>query len=277
MAEDFSACLSQALKVLKENWGEIQPSTCLICGSGWGEVVQNLSPMSFIPYENLLGIGKTTVQGHSGKLWLIKPSGHKVLVFQGRRHWYEGDGWSPVIFPSLLAHEVGARNLLLTNAAGGIRNDLVTGDLMVVADHLNFIGSNPLIGTVPHPSITRFPDQSEIYDLSVRKKIHEAGKKLGLDLKEGTYIGLSGPAFETPAEIRAFSQLGADAVGMSTVPEAMVANALGLRVGAVSCISNLAAGLSEIPLSHEEVEETSKEVLPKMSELLAHLLPKLAE
>ena len=277
MAEDFSACLSQALKVLKENWGEIEPSTCLICGSGWGEIVQNLSPVSFIPYENLLGIGKTTVQGHSGKLWLTKPGGHKVLVFQGRRHWYEGDGWSPVIFPALLAHEVGARNLLLTNAAGGIRNDLVAGDLMVVADHLNFIGSNPLIGTVPHPSITRFPDQSEIYDLSFRKKIHETGKKLGLDLKEGTYIGLSGPAFETPAEIRAFSQLGADAVGMSTVPEAMVANALGLRVGAVSCISNLAAGLSGIPLSHEEVEETSRGVLPRMSELLIHLLPILAD
>ena len=277
MAEGFSACLSQALLVLKENWGEIQPSTCLICGSGWGEIVQNLSPVSSIPYENLLGIGKTTIEGHSGKLWLTKPAGHKVLVFQGRRHWYEGDGWAPVIFPALLAHEVGARSLLLTNAAGGIRNDLNAGDFMVVTDHINFMGSNPLIGTVPHPSITRFPDQSVVYDLSVRKKIHEAGKKLGIDLKEGTYIGFSGPAFETPAEIRAFSRLGADAVGMSTVPEAMVANALGLRVGAVSCISNLAAGLSGIPLSHEEVEETSKKVLPKMSELLTHLLPILAD
>ena len=146
---------------------------------------------------------------------------------------------------------------------------------MVVADHINFMGSNPLIGIVQHPSISRFPDQSEVYDLLVRKKIYEAGKKVGLDLKEGIYLGLSGPAFETPAEIRAFSQLGADAVGMSTVPEAMVANALGLHVGAISCISNLAAGLSNIPLSHKEVEETTGKMLPQMTQLLNYLLPTL--
>ena len=276
MAKECSFSLSQACKVIGETWGEIQPQACLVCGSGWGGVVKGLSPVSSIPYENIEGLQKTTINGHSGKLWLAEPDGVKILIFQGRRHFYEGEGWAPVIFPALLAHELGARTLLLTNASGGIRSDLKSGDFMILSDHLNFMGSNPFIGPVPHPSITRFPDQSVIYDASLRKKIYQAGVATGQNLTEGVYLALSGPAFETPAEIQLFAKLGAAAVGMSTVPEAMVANALGLQVGAISCISNLAAGRSPSPLSHAEVAHTSQKALPQMTQLLAQLLPALA-
>ena len=265
----------QAIDIIRKEWGDIRPSVCLVCGSGWGEIVQGLSPVSSISYEKLPEIGATTVNGHQGRLWLAKPGNQEILIFQGRRHFYEGVGWSPVIFPPLLAHQLGAQTILLTNAAGGIWEGLHPGDLMLLSDHLNFMGSNPLIGEVPHADIPRFPDQTEVYDKELRETILQVGKETGQDLKMGTYLALSGPAFETPAEITAFCSLGADAVGMSTVPEAMVANALGLKVGALSCISNLAAGKSAQPLSHEEVAETASKALPKMTKLLANLLPKL--
>jgi purine-nucleoside phosphorylase len=277
MADDLFGSLRQARNLLIETWGAIKPHTCLVCGSGWGEVVQSLSPVSSLSYEKLIGMGKTTVEGHKGNLWLAKPDGKEVLIFQGRRHFYEGVGWGPVIFPVLLAHEMGIHSVVLTNAAGGISEDLVPGDLMVISDHLNFMGSNPLIGEVPHPQIPRFPDQSKVYSPYLIDQIYQAAKAIGEDIKEGIYLALTGPTFETPAEIRAFAKMGADAVGMSTVPEAMVANGLGMEVAAISCISNLAAGRSTQALSHEDVQKTSEEVLPKMSSLLAHLLPALAK
>ena len=277
MANDRKATLLQACELLHHTWGDIKPHTCLICGSGWGEIVEGLSPVSSISYEQIDGMGRTTVEGHKGNLWLAKPAGKEVLIFQGRRHFYEGVGWGPVIFPVILAHELGIRSVVLTNAAGGISEDLAAGNLMVISDHLNFMGSNPLIGEVPHPQIPRFPDQSKVYNPNLQHKICDAAKTIGLDIKKGIYLALSGPTFETPAEIRAFAKLGADAVGMSTVPEAMVANGLGMKVAAISCISNLAAGRSTQALSHEDVQKTSEEVLPKMTSLLTHLLPALAE
>ena len=277
MANDRTAPLLQACELLHHTWGNIKPHACLICGSGWGEIVKGLSPVSSIPYEQIHGMGRTTVEGHKGNLWLAKPKGKEVLIFQGRRHFYEGAGWGPVIFPLLLAHEMGIRSVILTNAAGGISEDLAAGDLMMISDHLNFMGSNPLIGEVPHPQIPRFPDQSRVYSPYLKDQIYHAAQAIGEDIKEGIYLALTGPTFETPAEIRAFAKLGADAVGMSTVPEAMVANGLGMEVAAISCISNLAAGRSSQALSHEDVQKTSEEVLPKMTSLLTHLLPALAE
>ena len=277
MAKDRTATLLQACELLHQTWGYIKPHACLICGSGWGEIVEGLSPVSSIPYEQIDGMGKTTVEGHKGNLWLAKPEGKEILIFQGRRHFYEGAGWGPVIFPVLLAHEMGIRSVVLTNAAGGISEDLAAGDLMVISDHLNFMGSNPLIGEVPHPQIPRFPDQSKVYSPYLIDQIYQAAKAIGEDIKEGIYLALTGPTFETPAEIRAFAKLGADVVGMSTVPEAMVANGMSMKVAAISCISNLAAGRSIQALSHEDVQKTSEEVLPKMSSLLAHLLPALAK
>jgi len=277
MADDLFGSLRQARNLLIETWGAIKPHTCLVCGSGWGEVVQSLSPVSSLSYEKLIGMGKTTVEGHKGNLWLAKPEGKEILIFQGRRHFYEGMGWGPVVFPAVLAYEMGVSNLLLTNASGGISEHLQPGDFMALTDHLNFMGTNPLIGPISHSSIPRFPDQSEIYRSSVREKIMQAGQNTSIEVKQGIYVALSGPAFETPAEILAYQKLGADAVGMSTVPEAMMANSLGLQVGAISCISNLAAGRSPHPLSHEEVSKTSQKVFPKMASLLANLLPSLGE
>jgi len=277
MAKDHTAPLLQACELLHHTWGDITPHTCLICGSGWGEIVEELSPVSAIPYEQIMGMDRTTVAGHKGNLWLAKPEGKEVLIFQGRRHFYEGAGWGPVVFPVLLAHELGIRSVVLTNAAGGIRGDLHPGDLMVLSDHLNLMGNNPLIVEVLHSKIPRFPDQSEVYDRALCEKIHQSSKAIGQKLHQGTYLALSGPAFETPAEIRAFAKLGADAIGMSTVPEAMVANSLGMKVAAISCISNLAAGRSTDALSHEDVQRTSEKTLPKMTSLLAHFLPSLAE
>ena len=172
-----------------------------------------------------------------------------------------------------MAHNLGVKNLLLTNAAGGIRQGFTARRLNGSIGSLNFMGDNPLIGKVPHPSISRFPDQSEVYDAKLRDKFVEMGEVIGINLKIGRYLAISGPTFETPAEILAFEKLGADAVGMSTIPEAMIANALGLQVGALSCISNLAAGRSANPLSHEEVEQTAQNVLPQMTKFFAHLLP----
>ena len=275
--ESLSSHLLQARQCLHDKWGNIKPYITLVCGSGWGQTIDCLSPQSNIPYTKLSGMGSTTVAGHEGKLWLAKPGGLEVLVFQGRRHFYEGAGWTPVIFPAFLAHALGAQTILLTNAAGGIRPDLHPGDFMVASDHLNFMGSNPLVGQTIHPLIPRFPDQSKVYNPITRKHIHLAAKSTGQKMKEGVYLALSGPAFETPAEIQAYAKLGADAVGMSTVPEAMVANSLGLKVGSISCITNLAAGRSDEALTHEDVCKTSEISQTRMTALLSCLLPALAE
>jgi purine-nucleoside phosphorylase len=209
--------------------------------------------------------------GHAGKLLATTVRGMEVFIFQGRRHWYEGDGWTPVILPIYLLHALGADTVLLTNAAGGIRNDLAPGSLMALADHVNMLGSNPLIG--PHnPNLgTRFPDQSEVYSQPLRQKLLEAGADA-----EGVYIATSGPTFETPAEIKQYRSMGADAVGMSTVPEAIVANALGLRVAGLSCICNWAAGIGGAKLTHEDVNQVAAATMPRMKNTIAKFLEGLA-
>ena len=182
-----------------------------------------------LPYEKS-GHEPTTIAGHSGQLRLCKIGDNQTLIFQGRRHFYEGEGWDPVRFPILLAHRLGVRNLLLTNAAGGLRPSFEVGDMMVLSDHLNFMGDNPLIGPLADQDMPRFPDQTEVYDSTLRSLLIQSGKENGARIHEGVYVALSGPAFETPAEIRAYGILGADAVGMSTVPEATLGHALGLKV-----------------------------------------------
>jgi purine-nucleoside phosphorylase len=236
----------------------------IICGSGWGEVVQAFPSTRSLNYSEIPGIGDTTIKGHAGKLILADFDGIQVLIFQGRRHLYEGVGWDPIRFPILLSYELNAKTVLLTNAAGGISSDFKVGDIMVLDDHINFMNGNPLQGPVVHPDMPRFPDQTKIYDPKLIDEILKIGTDQEITIHRGVYLALSGPAFETPAEIQAFAKLGADAVGMSTVPEAMVANALGMRVVALSCISNLAAGISKHTLSHKDVEEASKKALPHM-------------
>lgn len=256
--------LEQAADVVRKRLNNPAPTAGLILGSGWGDVLTNFTVKATIPYEDIPGFGKTGVVGHSGKLILAEAAGITTLVFQGRRHYYEGEGWTPVAIPVYLLKQLGASWVLLTNAAGGVRADLKPGSLMVLSDHINNMGANPLIG--PHHPCwgPRFPDLSNAYDLAMRAALKRAALSSGLAAAEGVYLASSGPFYETPAEIRAFRTLGADAVGMSTVPETLLANAAGLRVAGLSCITNAAAGISAHPLSHEEVTETSRQTMPKM-------------
>jgi purine-nucleoside phosphorylase len=268
--------LGEATAFLCNSWGEIVPDTCMICGSGWGPLADDLPDTQSLPYDQTPGLSATTVAGHNGQLHLCKIGDGHTLIFQGRRHFYEGDGWDPIRFPILLAHKLGFRNLLLTNAAGGIRSDFEVGDMMVLSDHLNFMVGNPLIGPLANEEMPRFPDQTEVYDPALRNLLIQSGEENDARIHEGVYVALSGPAFETPAEIRALGVLGADAVGMSTVPEATLGHALGLRVCGLSCISNKAAGISKEKLKHEDVEQAAKIALPKMKATVLSFLKKLS-
>ncbi len=254
-----------------------RPQCGLILGSGWGDVVIGFNVLGELPYDKIPNMGKTAVTGHAGKLlWAESNGGTQTLIFQGRRHFYEGEGWTPVAIPPFILESFDVRTVILTNAAGGIRPDLKPGMLMIVRDHINFIGSNPLIG--PHDSTwgTRFPDQSHVYASDLRHLLHRAGATARVPMAEGVYLAGSGPCYETPAEIRMFKTLGADAIGMSTVPEAILLSAAGIRVGAISCITNLAAGISPTPLSHEEVTEATRLAMPSMTAVIANIWKELA-
>ena len=274
-AERDKDSVTEAGAFLSERWGRLDPAVCLVCGSGWGKVVEDFGSGESLSYSEIPGMSQTTVSGHAGNLHLRELGNKQFLVFQGRRHYYEGVGWGPIRFPILLAKELGTETLFLTNAAGGLSPSFEVADLMVLRDHLNFMPVNPLIGPVLHPDSPRFPDQSQVYDPELRRLLCEVGEKHGVLIHQGSYLALSGPAFETPAEISAFAKLGADAVGMSTVPEAMLGNSLGMKVVGLSCISNLAAGISEEPLSHDDVEKASAEALPKMKRVVRGFLEEL--
>ena len=255
--------LQEAAAVVKSAWPEAKPSFGIILGSGWGDAIADFPVKASMPYSDIPNLGATGVMGHAGTLILSEIEGRELLIFQGRRHWYEGVGWTPVVLPVWILKELGAESVLLTNASGGIRDDLGPGKLMAMADHINMLGSNPLIG--PHRAElgTRFPDQTEVYGSTLRKMLLDAGADA-----EGVYVATSGPTFETPAEIRAFRSMGADVVGMSTVPEAIVANALGLQVAGLSCVCNWAAGLGHEELTHEDVARTAAETMPRMRQVL---------
>lgn len=256
--------LDQALSFIRSRWPNARPTLGLILGSGWSEVVESFTIKDAIPYEEIPGLGKTGVVGHAGRLVLAESSGIETLIFQGRRHFYEGVGWTPIALPVFLIKSLGAKAVMVTNAAGGVRADLKPGSLMIIDDHINFLGANPLIGAHDPVWGPRFPDQSEVYNTKLRKLLAQAGTAAGETLPHGVYLADSGPTYESPAEIRAFRTLGADAVGMSTVPEALLANAAGLKVVGLSCITNLAAGISKQALSHEEVTESTKQAMARM-------------
>jgi purine-nucleoside phosphorylase len=256
--------LDQALSYIRTRWPHARPAMGLILGSGWSEVVESFTIKDAIPYEEIPGLGKTGVVGHAGRLVLAESSGIETLIFQGRRHFYEGVGWTPIALPVFLIKSLGAKAVMVTNAAGGVRADLKPGSLMIIDDHINFLGANPLIGGHDPVWGPRFPDQSEVYNTKLRKLLAQAGAAAGETLPHGVYLADSGPTYESPAEIRAFRTLGADAVGMSTVPEALLANAAGLKVVGLSCITNLAAGISKQALSHEEVTESTKNAMARM-------------
>lgn len=251
------------------------PTAILVLGSGMGALADEVIDPVRLPFAEIPGFPRATVQGHAGSLVVGILEGVEVAVLAGRFHLYEG--WSPaeVALPVRSLATLGAELLLLTNAAGGLRPDLVPGDLMLISDHLNLTGRNPLVGTVV-PGEERFPDMSDPYDREVRARISEAALEQGIALQEGVYAGLLGPSYETPAEVRMLARLGADAVGMSSVTEAIVARALGMRVAGISCITNRAAALGGVPLAHDDVLAMGAAGRRKLSAVLRTVLPRIA-
>lgn len=267
--------LEQGAAVVRSEWPSARPEYGLLLGSGWGEVAGAFEVREQIEYGIIPGLGRTGVEGHKGKLFWGDLAGKETFVFQGRRHFYEGLGWTPIALPIYVLKKFGCETVILTNASGGIQSGSKPGDLMLIEDHINMMGGSPLIG--PHHEFwgRRFTDQSEVYDPALRDKMAQAGNNAGIHLLSGIYLGTPGPTYETPAEVRAFKALGADAVGMSTVPEASLANASGMRVGGISCITNFACGMTDNKLSHDEVEEIGRKSLAKLRsfiEQLWHLL-----
>ena len=244
-----------------------RPALALVLGSGFHHALVKLRVRDKIPYARIPGFPKPTVSGHAGELFLGELGGTPVLVLSGRAHFYEGHPMERVTFAVRALAEFGIRDLLLTNAAGGVNRRFRPGDFMALTDHINFMGTNPLRG----PSIKgrpRFVDLTRTYDAVLRGWLREAGRKCKLKLQTGVYLAVSGPSYETPAEIEAFARLGADAVGMSTVPEAIVARQCGMKVAGLSCITNLAAGRGGETLSHAEVLETAERVKNSAADLL---------
>lgn len=250
----------------------------VVLGSGLGgfaDELANSEGATVFNYDEIDGFARSTVEGHAGRLVIGDVEGVKVVCQQGRFHFYEGYDLSEVTFPIRVMAALGVKTLILTNAAGGIREDLAAGDLMLISDHLNLMGVNPLRGVNDERLGARFPDMSNVYDKELRATVHEAASELKIDLAEGVYAALAGPSYETPAEIRMLRTLGADVVGMSTVPEAIVARHAGLRVVGISCITNAAAGVSDAEINHAEVMETGARVRDEFVGLLRSVISRL--
>ena len=243
----------------------------LILGSGLGELAEEIEEAIVIPYDQIPFFPTSTVVGHAGQLVYGTLSGKKVLAMQGRFHFYEGHSMQTVTYPVRVMAALKAHSVIVTNASGGVNESFVPGDLMLITYHINFTGQNPLIGPNEDEIGPRFPDMSEAYTLTYREVAKEAASQLDLTLKEGVYMGYSGPTYETPAEIRMSRTMGADAVGMSTVPEVIVAAHSGLKVLGISCITNLAAGM-QANLNHEEVVETTQRVKQSFKALIKEVL-----
>lgn len=237
----------------------LRPTLAIVLGSGFNHVLTEMQVIKRVACTKVPGFPKPTVSGHAGELCFGHIGRTPVLVLSGRAHFYEGYAMERVTFAVRALAAFGISDLLLTNAAGGVNKNFSRGDFMVLTDHINFMGTNPLRGP-SDDGLKRFVDLTDTYNAGLRKLLQAAGKNSGAKLRRGVYLAVSGPSYETPAEIRAFARLGADAVGMSTVPEAIVARQCGLRVAAVSCITNMAAGISLRKLSHAEVLETAEQV-----------------
>jgi len=246
-----------------------QPPDCgLILGSGWSRILKTDSEIARVSYADIPGLGAGTVVGHTGELLLFERHGKRIIAFMGRRHWYEGESWEPVVMPVELMRRMQIKKLLITNAAGGINSALTPGALMIIRDHINTTSINPLIGSVVAGWGARFPDQSDVYSPELAELLKNAASECNSVIAQGVYAFTTGPVYETPAEIRAYAGMGADAVGMSTVPEATLASAAGMQLAALSCITNMAAGISGPHLSHKEVLEQTRKSAPLMSALV---------
>lgn len=271
MAEDYEVSLYEqvqgTVKWLQERIPGV-PEVAMILGSGLGALCDEFEDAISLDYSDIPGFSESAVEGHEGKLVYGRLSGKNVIAMQGRVHYYEGWTLDEVTFPVRTFALWGIKRLLVTNSAGGANPDYTPGELMVISDHLNLTGVHPLRGPNDDRFGTRFPDMSYAYDPEFRETILKAGETLGISLRTGVYAGMSGPSYETPAEIRMIQTLGGDAVGMSTVPEVIIANHGGMQVGGISCITNLAAGLGTERLNHEEVKETADRVRAEFTSLV---------
>lgn len=257
---------------IKEKIGDKKPETAIVLGSGLGVLKEEIEEKIVLNYKNISNFPISTVQGHAGELIIGKLSGKEIIAMNGRFHYYEGYDIKQTVFPIRVFALLGIKKIILTNAAGGINLSYKPGDFMVVNDHLSFFAESVLRGKNEDEFGVRFPDMSEVYDKEEIKKMKEIIKKYTGTAIEGVYAYMKGPSFETPAEIRALRTLGADAVGMSTVPEAIVAKHSGIKVVAVSCITNMAAGVTNNKLSHEEVNETANRVKNQFKEIIKDYL-----
>lgn len=255
---------------------EVVPVLGFVLGSGLGGLAELVTDAVAIPFAELPGWPAASAPGHAGRLLLGRLDGLPVACLQGRLHMYEGLTALQVVEPMLLMGRLGARTVLLTNAAGGVNPGYAAGTLMIVSDHLNLTGRTPLLGPNDDAVGPRFLDLSAVYDPELRARLRAAGEAEGVALEEGTYAGLLGPTYETPAEVRMLRTLGADAVGMSTVMEAIAARWAGLRVAAVSLVTNPGAGLSAVPLSHEDVLVAANEAGPRLARVVRRAAPGLA-
>ena len=254
---------------------DYQPQTALVLGSGLGQLGDKLKEVCVIPYEELPHWKSSTAPGHSGRLLFGLLGGVPVVCMQGRLHYYEGYSMEDITYPVRVMAWLGVKNLLLSNAAGGINTDFAPGDLMLITDHINFLGRNPLMGANEANFGVRFCDMSYAYHPELRRIALEAAQELGQHLQQGVYVAATCPSYETPAEIRMFRMWGASAVGMSTVPEVIVANHCGLRVLGISCITNMAAGVLDQPLTEEEVLETGAKSGAAFQALMTRIVEKL--
>jgi len=251
---------------------DIEPRIALVLGSGLGGLADEFQEAVAIPYDEIPGFVSSTAQGHAGRLVAGKLENVPVVAMQGRVHYYEGYSLEQVTFPVRTFKLLGIKTLILTNAAGGINVELNQGALMVISDHLNLMGVNPLIGPNDESFGPRFPDLTEAYSRELQELVVEEAKAMEVEVRRGVYAALSGPSYETPAEIHMFRTFGADAVGMSTVPEAIVARHMGMEVIGISCITNMAAGINDQPINHDEVMETGNRVRETFAGLLKRVL-----
>lgn len=263
--------MESTVNYIKEKIKDFQPEIGIILGSGLGDFADGFESI-IIPYNDIPGFEKSNVQGHKGQLVFAQINGRKVVMMQGRYHFYEGYSMQTVTFPVKVMKKLGVKTLIITNAAGAVTPEFTPGDLMLITDHINFMGTNPLIGKNDETLGTRFPDMSEVYSKELIQKAEAIAQKLNINYQKGVYAATTGPSYETPSEVKMFRMLGANAVGMSTAPEAIVANYCGLKILGISCLTNYAAGVSETPLNHQEVIDTANRVKESFKNLLSEIL-----
>lgn len=274
MTQDTSATIASGVAAIQARIPEF-PKTVIVLGSGLGRFASAVAGATSVPYGDIPGFSRSTVVGHSGNLIAGEIEGKRIAVMQGRIHAYEGHGGAAMATPIRILKRLGVETLILTNAAGGLRLDLGPGSVVLIEDHINFAQFNPLIGPNDDGFGPRFPDMSDPYDRSLRQQLEQAAMNSGVELKKGTYLFVLGPNFETAAEIRMFSRMGADLVGMSTVPECLVARHCGIKVAGISIVTNYGTGLAPAPQSHEETLSTGERAGLNLEQLMREFLRKL--